>query len=205
MQDEEGNRTFGDLSAGVVDRQTGKTVMLNDLATANFDVEVDIGESFTAKRDAVRRDLLNLLGLMQPDNPYYPVIMAKIVDNSDGEGLEELQRFNRKLMLQNGIAKPEEEDAELMQEIQAEAEQQEAPVDPNVLLAQAEMQKAAVAEQKNQMEYQKWLMEYELRRAELELKAQEVGANINLKDAQAFKYNQEAMTNAQTQRNQPDL
>jgi hypothetical protein len=205
MQDEEGNRTFGDLSAGVVDRQTGKTVMLNDLATANFDVEVDIGESFTAKRDAVRRDLLNLLSMMQPDNPYYPVIMAKIVDNSDGDGLEELQRFNRKLMLQNGIAKPEEEDAELMQEIQSEAEQQQPPVDPNVLLAQAEMQKAAVAEQKNQMEYQKWLMEYELRRAELELKAQEVGANINLKDAQAFKTTKEAMTNAQTQRNQPDL
>lgn len=205
MQDEEGNRTFGDLSAGVVDRTTGKTVMLNDLATANFDVEVDIGESFTAKRDAVRRDLLNLLGMMQPDNPYYPVIMAKIVDNSDGDGVEELQRFNRKLMLQNGIAKPSEEDAELMQEIQAEAEQQQPPVDPNVLLAQAEMQKAAVAEQKNQMEYQKFLMEYELRRAELELKAQEVGAIINLKDAQAFKYNQEAMSNVQTQRNQPDL
>jgi hypothetical protein len=143
--------------------------------------------------------------MMQPDNPYYPVIMAKIVDNSDGEGVEELQRFNRKLMLQNGIAKPEEEDAELMQEIQSEAEQQEAPIDPNVLLAQAEMQKAAVAEQKNQMDYQKFLMEYELKRAELELKAQEVGANINLKDAQTFKYNQEAMTNAQTQRNQPDL
>jgi hypothetical protein len=108
-------------------------------------------------------------------------------------------------MLQNGIAKPEEEDAELMQEIQSEAEQQEAPIDPTVLLAQAEMQKAAVAEQKNQMDYQKFLMEYELKRAELELKAQEVGANINLKDAQAFKTTKEAMTNAQAQRNQPDL
>ncbi len=205
MQDEEGNRTFGDLSAGVVDRQTGKTVMLNDLATANFDVEVDIGESFTAKRDAVRRDLLNLLGMMQPDNPYYPVIMAKIVDNSDGDGLEELQRFNRKLMLQNGIAKPEEEDAELMQEIQAEEQAQQPPVDPNVLLAQAEMQKAAVAEQKNQMEYQKWLMEYELRRVELELKGVEIGSKVELQSAQTFKYNQEAMSNAQTQRNQPDL
>jgi hypothetical protein len=43
------------------------------------------------------------------------------------------------------------------------------------------------------MDYQKFLMEYELRRAELELKAQEVGANINLKDAQAFKTTREAI------------
>jgi hypothetical protein len=92
-----------------------------------------------------------------------------------------------------------------MQEIQSEAEQQQPPVDPNVLLAQAEMQKAAVAEQKNQMEYQKWLMEYELRRVELELKGVEIGSKVELQSAQTFKYNQEAMTNAQTQRNQPDL
>lgn len=192
MEDEEGNRSFGALEGSIKDRQSGETVKLNDISAGKFDVDVDVGESFASRRDANRKELLTLLPMMPPDSPYVPVIMSMIVANTDGEGVEELQRFNKKLMIKNGIAKPEEEDAELVAELQAEMEQQQPPVDPNVLLAQAEMQKAAVAEQKNQMEYQKFLMEYELRRAELQLEAVKVGADVKLKDAQSFKYNQEA-------------
>jgi hypothetical protein len=119
--------------------------------------------------------------------------MAKIVDNSDGDGLEELQRFNRKLMLQNGIAKPEEEDAELMQEIQAEEQAQQPPVDPNVLLAQAEMQKAAVAEQKNQNEFLIKMRELDLKEFELRLKAEETNSKVQLQSAQTFKTTKDAI------------
>ncbi len=192
MEDEEGNRTFGTLSGSIKDRQTGEIVTLNDITQGKFDVDVDVGESFASRRDATRRELMNLMQTTPPDSPYYSVIMSMVIANTDGEGVEALQRYNRKQMIKQGIAKPEDEDAELMQELQAEMQQQQAPVDGNVLLAQAEMQKAAVAEQKNQMEYQKFLMQYELDRARLELEAAKIGADVRLKDAQSFKTTQEA-------------
>ena len=192
MEDEEGNRTFGTLSGSIKDRQTGEIVTLNDITQGKFDVDVDVGESFASRRDATRRELMNLMQTTPPDSPYYSVIMSMVIANTDGEGVEDLQRYNRKQMIKQGVTKPEDEDAELMQELQAEMQQQQAPVDGNVLLAQAEMQKAAVAEQKNQMEYQKFLMQYELDRARLELEAAKIGADVRLKDAQSFKYTQEA-------------
>jgi hypothetical protein len=196
MEDEEGNRSFGTLTGTITDRQTGKIAVLNDITQGKFDVDVDVGESFAARRTQTRRELMNLMQTTPPDSPYYSVIMSMVIANTEGEGVEDLQRFNRKQMLKNGVKKAEEEDAEIMQELQQEMQAQQPPVDPNVLLAQAEMQKAAVAEQKNQMEYQKFLMEYELRRAELQLEAQRVGEEINLKEAQAFKANQDAISTA---------
>jgi hypothetical protein len=67
------------------------------------------------------------------------------------------------------------------------------------------MQKAAVAEQKNQNEFLIKMRELDLKEFELRLKAEETNSKVQLQSAQTFKYNQEAMTNAQTQRNQPDL
>lgn len=194
MEDEEGNRSFGTLTGTITDKQTGKIAVLNDITQGKFDVDVDVGESFSARRTQTRRDLMNLMQTTPPDSPYYSVIMSMVIANTEGEGVEDLQRFNRKQMLKNGVKKAEEEDAEIVQELQQEMQAQQPPVDANVLLAQAEMQKAAVAEQKNQMEYQKFLMEYELKRAELQLEAQRVGAEINLKEAQAFKANQDAIS-----------
>lgn len=200
MEDENGNRKFGKLTDGITDKETGRVYQLNDLSVAKYDVDVDIGESFSARRDAVRRDLMNMISLMSPDSPYYPVLMGMIVDNTDGEGVEDLQRFNRKLMIKSGIVRPEEEDAELVQELQQEMQAEQPPVDPGVLLAQAEMEKARVSGQKNQMEFQKFLMEYELRRAELELKAAEIGSKVELQSAQTFKTTQEAVGGIRQQR-----
>jgi hypothetical protein len=92
--------------------------VLNDITQGKFDVDVDVGESFSARRTQTRRELAAMLQMIPPTDPYYSVLMSMVIANTEGEGVEDLQRFNRKQMLKNGVKKAEEEDAEIMQELQ---------------------------------------------------------------------------------------
>lgn len=136
------------MNAQVVDRQTGQVVALNDLSTGRYDVTVDVGPSYTARRDATVSTLTQVLQSMLPQDPMRPVIQGIILDNLDGEGMDDFKEFNRKQLLTSGAVKPRNE-SEAQMVAQAQATQQQQP-NPEMVaamaqdkLANAELQKAA--------------------------------------------------------------
>lgn len=142
---EDGTDDIALMNAQVVDRQTGRVVALNDLSTGRYDVTVDVGPSYTARRDATVSVLTNVLNSMLPTDPLRPAVQGIIMDNLDGEGLEDFKEFNRKQLLTSGIAKPRnQEEQQIVQQAQMAAQSQPSP---EMVLAQAQMV-AAEAENK---------------------------------------------------------
>lgn len=145
---EDGTDDIALMNAQVVDRQTGQVVALNDLSTGRYDVTVDVGPSYTARRDATISALTQVLQTMLPGDPMRPVIQGIILDNLDGEGMDDFKEFNRKQLLTSGAVKPRNESEEQMV-AQAQASQKQQP-NPEMVaamaqdkLANAELQKAA--------------------------------------------------------------
>lgn len=64
---------------------------LNDLSVGRYDVTVDVGPSYTARRDATVSVLTNVLSSMLPTDPMRPAIQGIILDNIDGEGLDDFK------------------------------------------------------------------------------------------------------------------
>lgn len=134
------------MNAQVVDRQTGNVVALNDLSTGRYDVTVDVGPSYTARRDATVSVLTNVLSTMLPNDPMRPAIQGIILDNIDGEGLDDFKEYNRNQLLTSGIAKPRNaKEQQVVQQAQMAAQSQQ---DPNMVLAQAQMVAAQAEAQK---------------------------------------------------------
>lgn len=136
------------MNAQVVDRQTGNVVALNDLSTGRYDVTVDVGPSYTARRDATVSALTQVLQTMLPQDPMRPVIQGIILDNLDGEGMDDFKEFNRKQLLTSGAIKPRnQKEQQIVQQAQAAQQQQPNPEMVAAMaqdkLANAELQKAA--------------------------------------------------------------
>lgn len=138
------------MNASVTDRQTGQVVALNDLSTGRYDVTVDVGPSYTARRDATVAALTNVLSTMLPQDPDTGIVRGIILDNMDGEGLDDFKEYNRKKLLTAGVVKPRnQKEQQIIQEAQIAAQSQQ---DPNMVLAQAQMVAAQAEAQKAQNE-----------------------------------------------------
>lgn len=125
------------MNAQVTDKQTGKVVALNDLSTGRYDVTVDVGPSYTARRDATVTVLTGILNAMLPQDPMRPVIQGIILDNLDGEGLDDFKEYNRKQLLTSGAVKPRNQEEEQMV-AQAQQAQQQQP-NPEMIAAQGQL------------------------------------------------------------------
>ena len=147
---EDGTDDIALMSAQIVDRQTGNVVALNDLSTGRYDVTVDVGPSYTARRDATVSVLTNVLGTMLPNDPMRPVIQGIILDNTDGEGLDDFKEFNRKQLLISGAVKPRnEEEAKMVAQAQQAQQQQPSP-DMVAAMAQDKLANAEMMKAENQ-------------------------------------------------------
>lgn len=143
---EDGTDDIALMNAQVVDLQTGNVVALNDLSTGRYDVTVDVGPSYTARRDATVAALTSVLGTMAPQDPDAGIIRGLIMENMDGEGLDDYKEYNRNKLLTAGIVKPRNaKEQALVQQAQAVAQSQP---DPNMVLAQAQMVAAQAEAQK---------------------------------------------------------
>lgn len=162
------------MNAQVVDRQTGNVVALNDLSTGRYDVTVDVGPSYTARRDATVSALTQVLQSMLPQDPMRPVIQGIILDNLDGEGMDDFKEFNRKQLLTSGAVKPRnQKEQQIVQQAQMAAQSQP---DPNMVLAQAQMVAAQAEAQKAQNET-----------AQVQIKAFSAQQDAQLSQAQVVK------------------
>lgn len=116
----------------------------NDLSSGDFDVIADVGASFSSRKEATARALMNLLPMViQTDQQQAALITSAIIMNMDGEGLSDLRAYNRKKLVMAGVVEPtDDEKDEMAQEQQA---QQNAPPDANseFLLASAQQAQAS--------------------------------------------------------------
>lgn len=171
---EDGTDDIALMNAQVVDRQTGSVVALNDLSTGRYDVTVDVGPSYTARRDATVSALTQVLQTMLPQDPMRPVIQGIILDNLDGEGMDDFKEFNRKQLLTTGAVKPRnQKEQQIVQQAQMAAQNQP---DPNMVLAQAQMVAAQAEAQKAQNET-----------AQVQIKAFSAQQDAQLSQAQVVK------------------
>lgn len=147
---EDGTDDIALMNAQVVDEQTGQVVALNDLSTGRYDITVDVGPSYTARRDATVAALTNVLSTMLPQDPETGIIRGIILDNMDGEGLDEFKEYNRNKLLTSGVIKPRNaKEQQVVQQAQMAAQSQQ---DPNALIAQAQIIAAQAEQQKAQNE-----------------------------------------------------
>ncbi len=171
---EDGTDDIALMNAQIVDRQTGNVVALNDLSTGRYDVTVDVGPSYTARRDATVSALTQVLQSMLPQDPMRPVIQGIILDNLDGEGMDDFKEFNRKQLLTTGAVKPRnQKEQQIVQQAQMAAQNQP---DPNMVLAQAQMVAAQAEAQKAQNET-----------AQVQIKAFSAQQDAQLSQAQVVK------------------
>ncbi|HBH4286962.1 TPA: portal protein, partial [Escherichia coli] len=92
---EDGSDDVALMTGEVVDRQTGQVIALNDLSQGNYEVTVDVGQSFATRRDATVKSLLSMLALIPPGTPKHDLVSSMILDNMDGEGMDDLKEYNR--------------------------------------------------------------------------------------------------------------
>lgn len=187
---EDGTDDIALMNAQVVDRQTGRVVALNDLSTGRYDVTVDVGPSYTARRDATVSVLTNVLSTMLPNDPMRPAIQGIILDNIDGEGLDDFKEYNRNQLLTSGIVKPRnEKEQQIVQQAQMAAQSQQ---DPNALIAQAQVIAAQAEQQKAQNE----TAQTQIKAFTAQQDAMESQANTVYKLAQARNINDKAVMEA---------
>jgi hypothetical protein len=129
----------------------------NDLSEAEFDVAVEVGPSSSSKRAATVRALTQMMALTQ-DPEAQKVLQAAALMNMEGEGLSDIRDFFRKQLVQMGVVKPTDEEAQAM------AQAQQKP-DPNALFLQSAAEEALAKAAKARADVVKTVAESELTQA----------------------------------------
>lgn len=149
----------------IIDEQTGKEVVLNDLSKMKFGVKVAVGPSFVSQRDQTAKTLENIFIALPDGDPKKQVVLGMWIENLTASGVEDLKEANRKEMLLSGIVKPrnDEEMQIVRQAMQAQANQ---PPDAQQQALTAMAMEAEAKAQKAQADTMKALAEVEKVRAE---------------------------------------
>lgn len=127
---EQGEVSSVELQRPTINARGGYTIE-NDLSRASFDVVAEVGPATQSRRDATQRQLLSLLQLTK-DPQTAGVVEQMLLMQMDGEGLGDMRDFFRKRLVQAGVVKPTDEEAQEL----AAAQQQQQP-DPQALYLQA--------------------------------------------------------------------
>ena len=112
----------------------GRYKIKNDLASGRYKVIADVSEATSTRRDKTVRSLVsvaNVAAAVDPD--LASAALNTAIQQMDGEGMDDLQAWNRKRMIDRGVIQPnEEEAAELAQQ------QQNVQPDPTALALEAQ-------------------------------------------------------------------
>jgi hypothetical protein len=161
-----------ELMKPIIDSETGELVYDNDLSKATFDVSVDVGPSFTSRREATVRALT---GMMQvtTDPETQMILQSMAIMNMDGEGIGDIKDFFRTKLVQLGVVKPtEQEQQQMMEAAMAQGQQP----DPQSMYLMAESAKAEALALKAQAD-----TEYSIARTEeTRAKTAETISNIDI-------------------------
>lgn len=179
----------------VQDRESGNLVALNDLTNTEYDVYADIGPSYSSKKEQTIEQLTSMASSMAPIDPNMAkMLMLQTLTLINGVDMDPVRKYARKQLILAGIFEPDTEEEEAMLQ---EAQNQEAPPDANMVLAQAEMEKAKASQmdtqrkaindqqtaQTNSAKVQVDMFRAQTDRAAVEVDAQVAGADIQFKQA----------------------
>ena len=128
----------------------------NDLSEADFDVAVTVGPTSDSKRAATVRALTGMLAITN-DPETAKVLQAMAMMNMEGDGISDVREYFRKQLVNMGVLKPTEEEAQKLAQAQQQA--QEPTPEQRYLLSQA--QKTLAEIDKIKAEAQKLATEYD--------------------------------------------
>lgn len=120
----------------------GVQTFRNDLTSADFDVAVDVGPSFTSRREGMVRALTGLMQ-MTTDPQDMAILSAMAIMNMDAEGMGEIKQYYRKKLVSMGVLQPNDQERE---EMAAAAQAQNQPDPQQVYLAAAAEKESALAD-----------------------------------------------------------
>jgi len=192
--DREGGEDTTVLFDIVIDKETGEAKFINDVTKGSFEVFVDMGPAFASRKEATASKLMELIPLVEGEERSF--LISEVIQNTDGEGLEDFKEFNKRKMLERGQRQPEtpEEEA-IVQQIQEQQQngQQE------LMAAVTEEQRAAAL--KNMADAQKSASQAQLNEA----KTGEIIAGIDVSRFQAATQITGQAASASTERVEDDL
>lgn len=149
-----------ELMKPTIDEESGEIEMENDLSEASFDVVSSVGPSFVSRREATVRSITNMIAVSD-DPQTRQVLTSMAVMNMEGEGIDDVREYFRKKLVQLGVLKPTEEEA---QQMMAEMEGQ--PQDPNAIFLQAAAEEAVAKAAKARADTVETVASAELKRAQ---------------------------------------
>lgn len=167
----DGTMGYKEIMVPAIDPETGKVMLKNDITSGKYDVTVDVGPSFTTKRDAVIRGLTSIMQYVEDPNER-ALLSGMAIMQMDGPGLSDLRAYKRKQLVAQGVIEPNEQEKEEM--AAAQANQQP---DANTVYLQSAAQKELALAQKAEADTLKSVAEAELTRA----KVAETLANVDQK------------------------
>ena len=170
---EDGSEDTVLVNEKVIDQQTGKTVMLVDLAQGKYDVTCKAGISFSNRQEETVRAFTEIAAVD-------PTVMQEgsdiFLNNITTPGMDLLAERRRRSMVIQGIIPPDQltdEEQQMLQEMQQQQAQQQDQGDAlsqaQLMLAQAEQTKAEADQINAQTNQQK-----------AEIEVQEKGLKLNL-------------------------
>jgi hypothetical protein len=166
-----------DLMKPTINAETGELEYENDLSKATFDVSVDVGPSFTSRREATVRALTGMMQVTS-DPETQMILQSMAIMNLDGEVIGDIKDYFRKKLVQLGVIQPTEEEQQAMMEAMMAQGQQQDPQSMYLMAAAQEAQAKAVQAQAN--------TEYSLARAEeTKAKTMETLSNIDIDQRKA--------------------
>ena len=166
---EEGDTEIVEINKTVYDVQSGQNKIINDLSQGKYSVSADAGPSYKSKRI----EATNLLSTLMENNELFsqvaPDLLAK---NFDFPFAEELTERVRKVLLDQGIVEPNEEEMQAIMQQQMMQAQQGQQLDP------------LTQEQIIQMKMQSELLERKIEEQELKNREIEVDIENKIADTQ---------------------
>ncbi len=135
---EDGSQEMATIGQEVIDQQTQRKIVLNDLSTGSYDVRCEAAPSFKNRQNETVR-AVSEIGMIDPT--VMQVGKDIMVSNIAAPGMDQLARRLRKQAFQAGLVPQEDMTEEEIAESQA-MQQQPPQEDPNMVLARAEEAKA---------------------------------------------------------------
>lgn len=144
---EDGSEDMIQLFEWVIDKETGKPTEINDVTSGDFETVVDVGPAFASRRRETVNTIAEIMKNTPENSEYMPMLYSILLDNIDGEGLQDVKAFNRKQSIIRGFKDPEtDEEIEMVEQLRA---QQGQPDEQQELLKAATEQAAAEARERD--------------------------------------------------------